>query len=235
MAPSMQHLRRSSLRTLLFLLLATVVPTAIAQQTTLYDPQPPANSAYVRVIVGSGSSDVDVWVNNRPRLTKIPLSTPSAYMVLPAGEHELSLRAGGQEVRVKVKAESSRSLTVLATSLDKGSKPNVIEDKINSNRLKAIISAYNLSPKQTVDVWTADGQTQVFNAVSPGASASLVVNPIALAYKVTAPGDKAGTLVTGQLTMTPGGAYTVLVTTDKSGALQTLAHTNVIERYQVKH
>jgi hypothetical protein len=154
-------------------------------------------------------------------------------MVLPAGEHELSLRTGNQRVQVKVKAEASRSLTVVAQSLDKGHQPAVLEDKINSNRLKAIISAYNLGTN-AVDVWTADGQTQVFSGVALGASASLVVNPIALAYKASAAGDKSSAPATGQLTMTPGGAYSIVVTSDKNGALHTQAHANVIEKYQAK-
>jgi alginate O-acetyltransferase complex protein AlgF len=229
----MQHSRRIAFAAPLLLVLATSATPSTAQQTTLYDPQPPANSAYVRVIVGSGTGEVDVFVNNRSRLTKVPLSTPSPYMVLPAGEHELSLRAGNQNVQVKVKAEASRSLTVLAQSLEKNHKPAVIEDKINSNRLKAIISAYNLSPN-AMDVWTADGQTQVFSAVPTGASASLVVNPIALAYKVSAAADKNGAAASGQINMAPGGAYTIVISSEKTGATRTQAHANVIEKYQAK-
>jgi alginate O-acetyltransferase complex protein AlgF len=229
----MQYPNRISLHALLLVGFATLGASAAAQQTTLYDPQPPANSAYVRVIVGNGAGDVDVSVNNRPRLSKVPLATPSPYMVLPAGEHELALKSGHQSVQVKVKAEASRSLTVVAQSLEKSHKPTVIEDKINSNRLKAIISAYNLSPN-AMDVWTADGQTQVFSAVATGASASLVVNPIALAYKVSASGDKNGAPASSQIAMAPGGAYTIVISSDKAGAARTQAHANVIEKYQAK-
>jgi hypothetical protein len=82
-------------------------------------------------------------------------------------------------------------------------------------------------------VWTADGQTQVFSALAPGASASRVVNPIAFDYKVTGK-DKTGAQANGAIAMASGGAYTIVITRDTNGALHTQAHTNAIEKYPAK-
>lgn len=202
-----------------------------AQQTTLYDPQPPANAAYVRVIVGGGAPEFDVWVDKKPRLSKLAASIPSAYMVLPAGSHEISVQAGKQQVPVSIDAQASRSLTVLIPSLGAGSKPVVIEDKVNSNRLKSIISAYQLGSSDSLDVWTADGSTQVFKSLQMGGSAALVVNPISLEFHVTAAANKTP-LATGKLDMAPGGAYSVVITGGKPGELKVQTHANTVERYK---
>ena len=115
---------------------------AQAQQTRLYDPQPPANAAYVRVIAVTGG-DYDVWVDQKARLTKVASGTPSPYMVLPPGSQQVEVRAGGQQVSVPVTTQASRSFTILLPEL-KADKATVVSDKTNSNRLKALIMAYNL-------------------------------------------------------------------------------------------
>lgn len=207
---------------------------AMSQQATLYDPQPPAQSAYVRVVAGSGPENFDVWVDQKLKLSKVATATPSHYMVIPAGPHEVTLRWGNNAVTVPLKAEASRSLTVMVANLNTQAKPTVVEDKINSNRLKAIVSAYNLTDTQTVDVFTADGKTQVFKAVPPAGSAALVVNPVSLDYKVTAGNSPDKTLAQSQFVMTSGGAYTILISTDAAGKVRSQAYANTVERYQAQ-
>lgn len=202
---------------------------ALAQQTTLYDPQPPANSAYVRVIVGD--QEVDVLLDKRSRLEKVPSATPSAYMVVPAGQHEITVKAKGKSITVPVKAEASRSITVMVPNFTGTAKPMVIEDKINSNRLKAIISFYNLTASTTLDAWTADGSTAIFQGIAPGATGSLVVNPVKLAYMVASAGTKTP-LATQEFSMTAGNAYSIVVTSGPGSATATQAHNNTVERYQ---
>ena len=72
--------RRPFLRwTLSFAALAAFGASA-QQAGTLYDPEPPADSAYVRFIV-LGSGAVDVLVDGKPRVTKLAAGTPSDYLV----------------------------------------------------------------------------------------------------------------------------------------------------------
>lgn len=230
---SMQQARRATFKGFALMLGAALTPISWAQQTTLYDPQPPANSAYVRILVGSGSKAFDVLVDQRVRLSNVEVATPSDYMVLTAGTHELSIRAGSQQVSVKISAESTRSLTVLLPELVNSAKPVVIEDKTNSNKLKAIISAYHLGGTQPLDVWTANGQTQVFSALAPTASAALVVNPIKLDYMVTAIGQKTA-LAESQLSMKSGEAYSIVISKNASGQVTARAFTNAVEKIQSK-
>lgn len=227
----MYSFRQINLRTLAATI-AIYMPTWIqAQQTTLYDPQPPANSAYVRVIVGGVTPPVDVWVNKKPKLTLLTAGTPSDYMVLPAGQHDLSIQSGKHQIPVKLEVKASRSLTVLVPSFGQGRDAIVIEDKVNSNRLKAIITVYQLGSTEPLDLWTADGGTQIFKALPMGGTAALVVNPINLEFQVTAAGSKSP-LATGKLSMTPGGAYSLVITGGKTGALAVQSHVNTVERYK---
>ncbi len=231
---SMQQARRHACwRGLVLSMGCALASSSWAQQTTLYDPQPPANSAYVRVLVGSGGKPADVSVDQRPRLRNLEVGTPSEYMVLTAGQHELAVKSGNQQVAVKITAEATRSLTVLLPEVTSQAKPTVIEDKTNSNKLKAIISAYHLGGTSPIDVWTTNGQIQVFNALAPLSSASLVVNPVKLDYMVTAVGQKTA-LADAQLIMKPGEAYSIVVSRDAAGQVSTRAFTNAIERLQSK-
>lgn len=201
-----------------------------AQQTTLYDPQPPANSAYVRVIVGGGAQTVDVLTNKSVRLTKLAAQVPSPYLVVPAGAHEVTVQSGSQQISTQIEAKASRSMTIMVPSLSPDAKPIVVDDRTNGNRLKAIISLYQMGSSAPVDVWTADGNTQVFKSVPMGGTAALVVNPINLDYQVTAAGTKT-TLAAGRLEMTPGGAYSLVITSAKPGELKVQSHVNSVERY----
>jgi alginate O-acetyltransferase complex protein AlgF len=204
---------------------------AWAQQTTLYDPQPPANSAYVRIIWGAAASAFDVSVDNKKRLSAVPPATPSDYMILPAGKHDITVQVGSSVHKIPVDAESSRSITILLTEDGKKTKATTIEDKINSNKLKAIISAYHLGGVPPVDVSTADGKTRIFSGMATGSSASLVVNPISLAYMLSQAGSKES-IASANLEMKSGEVYSIVIFQDKTGRSQTKAFTNTVERYQ---
>jgi alginate O-acetyltransferase complex protein AlgF len=204
---------------------ALCVP-AQAEQPKLYDPMPPANSAYVRVIALSGG-EYGVWVEQKERVSKVPSGTPSPYMVLPPGNQQIEVRSGGQTIAVAVNTQASRSFTVLLPEM-KADKAVVVSDKNNSNRLKATLMAYNLGT-QAADLSTADGQTTIFKNMAPGAGNGLVVNPVTLDYKAT--GSDGSTVGSGRVELTPGGAYTVVLTGASAGGPKAAAFTNSVERY----
>ena len=202
---------------------------AQAEQPRLYDPMPPANSAYVRVIALSGG-DFGVWVEQKERVSQVPSGTPSPYMVLPPGSQQIEVRAGGQTVAVAVNTQASRSFTVLLPEM-KADKAVVVSDKNNSNRLKATLMAYNLGT-QAADLSTADGQTTIFKNMAPATGNGLVVNPVTLDYKAT--GSDGSAVGNGRIELTPGGAYTVVLTGANAGGPKAAAYTNAVERYQGK-
>lgn len=221
---------------LLFLL--SLSSTAHAQATgLLYDPQPPADSAYVRIIHAASTGNIDLRVDDRPRLRGLAAGSASDYMVLPAGKHTLSLHAAGQAaplLSTPLDVNPGRAISVAFTTLKHDTKPIIVEDRANSNKLKAVIGAYHLAPEAgTLDILTADGSTKVFPALAPNTSTYLTVNPISVALMAAASGEKEGKAKTS-ISMEPGATYSVLLLQGEKGKLVARALQNKVERYTGK-
>jgi hypothetical protein len=203
----------------------------------LYDPEPPVDSAYVRVVLVSREGAVDVVVDGRSRIQKLASGEASEYMVLAAGKHTIALHAAGKATAYFSTAFDvvrGRAMTLAFTTLRADAVPVVFEDKANSNKLKALLAVYNLDAKAGVlDVLTADGNTKVFSGVAYGTSASIPVNPISIDLIAVKIGDKVPQTRTS-LAMTQGGTYSILLLPGDGGKLVARAVQNKIERYTGK-
>lgn len=211
---------------------------AAAQSTgLLYDPEPPADSAYVRVVHASRGEAVDIRVDGRSRISKLGAGEASDYMVLTAGKHAVAVSSVGKptaHVSAMIDVVRGRAMTVAFTALKADAVPVIFEDKANSNKLKALLAVYHLDAKSgPLDVLTADGSVRVFSGVVHGASASLLVNPISIDLITTTAGDK---VPRGRvsLTMAQGGTYSVILLSGEGGKLVARALQNKIERYTGK-
>ena len=226
-----------------FALVLSVLSSAAYSQPTgvLYDPEPPVDSAYVRILVASQDAPVDVWVDGKVRIPKLEAGTLSEYMVLLAGPHTVALNRPGKpisSVTAKLDVTSGRATTVVFSTLQAEAKPIFFEDKANSNKLKALLTAYHLSEQSgALDVMTADGKTKVFAGLTFGTSRSVPVNPIDIEL-LASPSDakkegkdaKANALVS----MAAGGTYSVVLLPTKGGGLIAKSSRNAIERYTGK-
>jgi alginate O-acetyltransferase complex protein AlgF len=226
------------LKSALVLLLATLGPLVNAQPAgQLYDPEPPADSAYVRVIVASRGSVVDVMVDGRPRIAKLKSGEPGDYMVLAAGKHSIAIHAAGKptaQVSTTLDVVRGRAMTIAFTTLLSDAEPILFEDKANSNKLKSMLAVYNLDSKSgPLDLLTADGNTKVFVGVAHGAPVSIQVNPISVELIAAKTGDKTP-LARVSLSMTQGGTYSVFLLPTEGGKLSALAAQNKTERYTGK-
>ncbi len=217
----------------------TLLSCGVQAQATglLYDPEPPLDSAYVRVVLASRDAAVDVLVDGRTRVQKLAAGQASDYMVLAAGKHTLSLHPAGKptaHLSTTLEVIRGRAMTVAFTALRPDTVPVVLEDKANSNKLKALLAVYNLDPKAgPIDVMTADGSTKVFSGVAYGTSTSIQVNPITIDLMATKVSDKTP-LARVSLAMTQGGTYSVLLLPEEGGKLIAKAVQNKIERYTGK-
>jgi alginate O-acetyltransferase complex protein AlgF len=222
---------------LLALSAAGFAPYATAQTTgALYDPQPPADSAYVRIIVVSADGPMDVQLDGKPRLQGLAAATASDYMVLKAGQHQLKVQGSGKSSSTEIPLEvvAGRSVTVALAHLGADSKPLFFADKANSNKLKAVLTVYHLAPKAgVIDIQTADGNTKVFAGVAPGTSSSLAVNPVTIELQASKVGDKTA-LAKAPLTMTQGLTYSLLVLPGEGDKLVMKSSANALERYTGK-
>jgi alginate O-acetyltransferase complex protein AlgF len=212
--------------------------TANAQPAgLLYDPEPPVDSAYVRVILANRDGPVDILIDGRSRIRNLGASEFSDYMVLNAGKHTISIHPAGKSVAnlsTSIDVVRGRAMTVAFTALTTGKTPIVFEDKANTNKLKVQLAVYHLDEKAgPLDVLTADGNTKVFSGVTFGASTSLQVNPISIELIAAKGGDKIAQARTS-LSMTQGGTYSILLSSGEGGKLIARTAQNKIERYTGK-
>ncbi len=203
----------------------------------LYDPEPPANSAYVRVIHASHDGTVDLSVDGKPRVRNLAGGEASDYLVIPSGKHTFGLHGAGKSSKgasMTMDVDSGRAITVVFTALRADAKPLIFEDKANSNMLKAVLAVYNLGADSgPIDVLTADGKTKVFNNVSSGTSSQLSVNPITVELIAARHGDKAAE-ARATVAMAPGGTYSFLLLPGEGRKLVAHAIQNKVERYTGK-
>ena len=227
---------------LAYLVLSTLLvfssPPLQAQPTgLLYDPEPPADSAYVRVLLASRDAAVDILVDGRLRIRALGTREPSEYLVLKAGKHSIAVHAAGKPVAqasATLDVVRGRALTVAFTNLSAKAVPVVFEDKANSNKLKALLAVYHLDATAgTLDVLTADANTKVFSDLTYGTSKAILVNPISVDLIATKAGEKAAQ-ANAAVTLTQGGTYSVLVLPGTAGKPLLRAVENKIERYTGK-
>lgn len=174
-------------------LTAFLVGPALAQEG-LYDPAPPANSAFVRV------AGVPAATLGGKAVTAQP-GAASAYVVIPQGN--FAAKAGSASSTLNV--EAGKFYTVVST----GGKLALLTDEAASNRAKALLTVYNLS-KSSVDLKTADGKTTVVTAIKSGASGSRAVNGITVDLSAFAGAKALGTVKSVKLER--GNAYALVVT-----------------------
>jgi hypothetical protein len=231
-------IKRSIFRSISCLVLFFTAGLVSAQTAgVLYDPEPPVDSAYVRVLVPTKSGSFDIVVDGRERIKKLSAGEASEYMVLTAGSHTLAIQPVGKSVPViatNVEVVAGRSVTMAFPVLKDGSPPVIFQDKSSTNKLKALLSVYSLDSKAgAVDLLTADGTSRVFTNLTYGNSASLSVNPITVELIVTAAGQKVPK-AKASLSMAQGGSYSIFVLPGDNGKLVLKSAQSQTERYTGK-
>lgn len=201
---------------------------------TLYDPEPPADSAYVRVVTAGHDERIDVNVDGKLRVKSLKSGAASDYMVLEAGSHVLAIRTSGKtqdRVTTTVDVARGSAITIGFPAVKPDSKPTVFLDKTNSNKLKALLAIYHLDPNiGAVNVSSADGKTRVFSDLVYGRSESVQVNPISIDLLVATGGDG---VARGRpaLTMTQGGSYSVFLLPSGNQKFTTHVQESKVEKY----
>lgn len=187
----------------LFPILAMLFFSSALAQEGLYDPAPPANSAYVRAFnLDASSTELTVEKKNYGKLNTL---SASAYLIVPEGKQNALVNKASQSL--------SFSAGKYYTLLLQGGKVQVMEDESNTNRAKALITLYNLTDSKNVGLKTADGKATVFKDVEIGKSKSQAVNGIKVALSVVNGNDTLQTFKETQLER--GAAYSVFVTGSK--------------------
>ncbi|MFB9992707.1 alginate O-acetyltransferase AlgF [Deinococcus oregonensis] len=188
------------MRPILFALFLTGVISA--QQDLPYDPEPPPNAAFVRVI---NATAAPLKLNMNGEMLAIPAKRASAYRVI--AKTSLPVQVGTQTLNFPLKAKTFYSVAVVNQGA--ALKTVLLTDGQSFPRTKAALSIYNLSDAKTVSLKTADGNTTVFQRIAPLQMKSLLVNGIAVQLTAFADGKPIQTLQNVQFQI--GFAYSVLV------------------------
>ncbi|MFZ6876176.1 DUF4397 domain-containing protein [Undibacterium sp. Di27W] len=219
-----------------------VARPVLAQLTgVLYDPEPPADAAYVRIIHLTPNEQLDVLVDGKPRQAGIREGKFGDYMVLRAGPHELQLLSQPKAkiiATTRIDVRPAQVLTLAYTIPQ--SAPQIFEDKTGLNRMKANITVYHLADKSgEFNISTADGKTSVFRALAPLSSHALAVNPIKVellacpfANQPAGKGDcssPAAQQARVALVLERGDNYSLLLTLDAHSVLQVRVSKNAVE------
>jgi alginate O-acetyltransferase complex protein AlgF len=227
------NLNRSDSKLLFLVAAFSMQINTVHAEGLLYDPEPPADSAYVRVVRATGSGTVALSVDGEVRVAKLESASASDYMVIGAGHHVLAATGVGRkeaEFSTAVNVIAGRAMTIAYT--DAGKAPLIFEDKANANKLKAILAVYHLADKSgVVDIRSADGKVSVFSQLATNTSRSLMVNPIKITLTATSAGQPLASMA---VDMKPGGTYSVLLLPAAHGAITARIIQNKVERYTGK-
>lgn len=201
----------------------------------LYDPEPPADSAYVRVMVVAASEALTVQVDGKPHGAHLERGAPSDYMVIPAGKHAITLSAVGHheaQYAATLDIIAGRAMTVTFSAMDAKAPHLLFEDHANANKLKAVLAVYPLAPRAAaLDLRSADGKVSVFNGLTPGVMRTITVNPVKITLAVF---QKAHSLTTLSLDMAPGGTYSIMLLPAPHDGVRAHVVQNKVERYTGK-
>jgi alginate O-acetyltransferase complex protein AlgF len=190
------------MRSLLLTMCLLLAASPVFAQDALYDPEPPAGSAFVRVV---NATDVALTPSIGERTyDAIEGRATSSYRVVTQGEQGL-VGAGSGDM-LSFEAGGFYTVAVLP-----GGSVVTLTDPVLESRSKALVLFYNLADG-TRDLKTADGTVPLIEGVATGASGSRLVNGIKVDLAAFV-GEAAGDPIPA-IQLERGNAYTFIVMPD---------------------
>lgn len=170
----------------LFALLLLSAGVATANDQELYDPAPPADSAFIRLI--NASNDTDPVTSSIGSVTFTSVASPSItdYSVLKAGDYEMKI--GENSFDIHVEAGKYYTLALLT----KEGKPSVtaLEDAMVTNPAKAVVYFYNLSNAPKASLFAPQHKADIVAEIESGQGGAREVNALTLDLAITAGGKE---------------------------------------------
>lgn len=173
--------------------LVAMMGSAQANDQQLYDPAPPSDSAFVRVINGTGA-DANVTVGSATYQKVAKSGGVAAYQVIKEGEYTPALQVSGaatQETPLKVAAGKYYTLAIVKDAKDAdGVAVKEMEDALMSNPTKSYVYFYNLTDKATAAVFSPKHKKDVVAVNSAFSAASKELGQLTVDLAVTADGKE---------------------------------------------
>lgn len=161
--------------------------TAMANDQELYDPAPPADAAFVRVVNGAAEA-VDVSVGSAA-YAQVSKGAAAAYQVIKEGEYTPTVKvAGKSEQEPALKIAAGKYYTLAVVNGASGVDLKEMEDAQMSNPAKAYVYFYNLSDKANAAVRAPKFNKDVVAVTAAQSSASRDVGQATVDLAVSAEG-----------------------------------------------
>jgi alginate O-acetyltransferase complex protein AlgF len=164
----------------------------------LYNPAPPADSAFVRLINATPNAS-SAAIDDASLAEHLKPAQASAYRIFKQGTH--TLVSGNIKTKLTLEAGGFYSAALLA------GRWWINADRSASSLTQSRLSAYNLS-KVDVAIKTSDGKLAVWNKLQPEHYDMMAVNPIKIKLAVNA---GAQILPLPEIQLEPNVAYSVIV------------------------
>ncbi|AGX86482.1 DUF4397 domain-containing protein [Candidatus Symbiobacter mobilis] len=177
----------------------------------LYDPVPPADSAYLRYVLSAVQGSLEVSLGDA--VHGVDAQKVSAYRIVRAGSHRVGVRAAGSRSPyryIDVELTPSGATTLVFPDAAGSQPPLRFQDQANTNRLKARITLYHLADKAG-PVHLQAGTRTVFSNVAFGKTASMQVNPVSVTFDAMDAGNPTNKLATASVSLQQGGTYSLFL------------------------
>jgi hypothetical protein len=149
-----------------------------ADDSGIYPPGVPADSAFVRVVDLSGAGGAEAQIDNLS--VPIGANASTTYQVLTPGKHTITL--GSQSIDLEAEPSSAYTIALDTT----GARAAAInKDLMANDPAKATIALYNYTD-EPITLTALAKEVPVFEAVAPGAAGQREMNPVGVDLKVKA-------------------------------------------------
>ena len=145
-------------------------------QDGLYAPEPPANSAFVRVVHAALNTTPISPQLGTLGFSELGFGGISPYQVITEGDYTFSAAGSSQSLSMV----AGNFYTVAVIDNGSGAHIKLIKDASNSNMAKSLLMLYNFSAFESAHMKTADGKQAVIADVAAETMGSVIVNPISI-------------------------------------------------------
>jgi alginate O-acetyltransferase complex protein AlgF len=173
--------------------------------TGLYDPLPPANSAFVRFFRLTGTGDKLFPTVAAKAFPASPVSTATFYGVIKEGKTKITAGKLAQDYEFK----SGKLYTIVL-----GDKITVIEDPAVPDKLKAQVIFYNLT-KADLSLKALENKVELVPVTKPMTIGSRAINALRVDFSVIK-GTEDATKVPAQI-LERGQSYAIFAVPDGAG------------------
>ena len=186
--------------------------SASAQTRSVYGPEVPGSSAFVRVVNALPAVPSLALELGATEFAPLPFAGVSPYR--PVTPDIYQVEAGGSAAEIIPKSGTYYTVVCGPKGI------TVLEDPAHVDPARAQVFLYNMSSLPALDLKTADGKTAVISGVRPGASGVKVVNAVSVSLAVWNGATRVGAV--GDLGLARGSSFSVFVLTSGS-ALRVIA------------